>query len=163
MPVREMTELIKAQRGYEMNAKVITAADQMLRRHDAGALMRASGSPDAFCRWPALADTVVAARTIRAQAVIGPTDLSTWSETDQSGRLSDPAEAIGQEARVMLYAGRPILPGDLGPPALVDRNQLVSLAYQSWRADHSGRRPRAGARRRGRRDPGDEHWPRTAR
>ncbi|MFZ5749551.1 MAG: flagellar basal-body rod protein FlgG [Pseudomonadota bacterium] len=29
-PVREITELIEAQRGYEMNAKVITAADQML-------------------------------------------------------------------------------------------------------------------------------------
>lgn len=29
-PVRELTDLIKAQRGYEMNAKVITAADQML-------------------------------------------------------------------------------------------------------------------------------------
>ncbi len=29
-PVREITELIKAQRGYELNAKVISAADQML-------------------------------------------------------------------------------------------------------------------------------------
>lgn len=29
-PVRELTEMIKAQRGYEMNAKVITAADQMM-------------------------------------------------------------------------------------------------------------------------------------
>ena len=29
-PVRELTELIAAQRGYELNAKVITAADQML-------------------------------------------------------------------------------------------------------------------------------------
>ncbi|MFV0292520.1 MAG: flagellar basal-body rod protein FlgG [Paracoccus sp. (in: a-proteobacteria)] len=29
-PVRELTELIKAQRGYELNAKVITAVDQML-------------------------------------------------------------------------------------------------------------------------------------
>lgn len=28
--VRELTELIKAQRGYEMNSKVITAADEML-------------------------------------------------------------------------------------------------------------------------------------
>lgn len=28
--VRELTELIEAQRGYELNAKVITAADQML-------------------------------------------------------------------------------------------------------------------------------------
>lgn len=29
-PVSEVTELIKAQRGYELNSKVITAADQML-------------------------------------------------------------------------------------------------------------------------------------
>ena len=29
-PVREMTDLIKAQRGYELNSKVITAADQMM-------------------------------------------------------------------------------------------------------------------------------------
>jgi flagellar basal-body rod protein FlgG len=29
-PVREITELIEAQRGYELNAKVISAADQML-------------------------------------------------------------------------------------------------------------------------------------
>lgn len=29
-PVREITDLIKAQRGYELNSKVITAADQML-------------------------------------------------------------------------------------------------------------------------------------
>ncbi|TQS70375.1 flagellar basal-body rod protein FlgG [Rhodobacteraceae bacterium] len=29
-PVREITELIKAQRGYELNSKVITAADQIL-------------------------------------------------------------------------------------------------------------------------------------
>ena len=28
--VREITELIEAQRGYELNAKVISAADQML-------------------------------------------------------------------------------------------------------------------------------------
>ncbi len=38
--VREVTELIKAQRGYELNAKVITAADQMLSRDHAGAVMR---------------------------------------------------------------------------------------------------------------------------
>ena len=28
--MREISELIKAQRGYELNSKVITAADQML-------------------------------------------------------------------------------------------------------------------------------------
>ncbi|MEM9913302.1 MAG: flagellar hook-basal body complex protein, partial [Pseudomonadota bacterium] len=29
-PVREITDLIEAQRGYELNAKVITAVDQMM-------------------------------------------------------------------------------------------------------------------------------------
>jgi len=29
-PVREVTELIAAQRGYELNSKVISAVDQML-------------------------------------------------------------------------------------------------------------------------------------
>ncbi|MGR3541873.1 MAG: flagellar basal-body rod protein FlgG [Hasllibacter sp.] len=29
-PVREITELIEAQRGYELNSKIVTAADQML-------------------------------------------------------------------------------------------------------------------------------------
>ncbi len=29
-PVKEVTDLIEAQRGYELNSKVITAADQML-------------------------------------------------------------------------------------------------------------------------------------
>ena len=28
--MREVTDLIEAQRGYELNSKVITAADQML-------------------------------------------------------------------------------------------------------------------------------------
>ena len=29
-PVKEITDLIEAQRGYELNAKVISAADQIL-------------------------------------------------------------------------------------------------------------------------------------
>ncbi|KAJ57343.1 flagellar basal body P-ring biosynthesis protein FlgA [Actibacterium mucosum KCTC 23349] len=75
-----------------------------------------------------LADTLVAARTIRAQSVIMPEDLSLVGH-DVPGTLADPDAAIGMEARVMLYAGRPIRPGDLTPPALVDRNQIVTLWY----------------------------------
>jgi len=33
------------------------------------------------------------------------------------------------EARVALYAGRPIRQGDVGPPAVVDRNQIIPLVY----------------------------------
>lgn len=76
------------------------------------------------------ADTVVAARTIPAQSVIEATDLA-FSRTETPGAASDPAALIGQEARVSLYAGRPIRPGDVGPPAIVDRNQIVPLVYQA--------------------------------
>jgi flagella basal body P-ring formation protein FlgA len=39
--------------------------------------------------------------------------------------------AIGQEAQVTLYAGRPIRAEDIGPPAIIERNQIVPLAYGS--------------------------------
>lgn len=76
----------------------------------------------------AAADTVVAARTIRANALILPTDVAliTAKMPDGFDRQSD---VIGQEARVVLYAGRPILPGDIGPPALITRNQIVRIAF----------------------------------
>lgn len=79
---------------------------------------------------PALAESVVATRTIRALTVIGPEDL-TIVEAALPGALSDPALAVGQEARVAIYAGRPVRAQDLGAPALVDRNQLVSLIFLS--------------------------------
>lgn len=47
------------------------------------------------------------------------------------GAVTDPALAIGLEARITLYAGRPIAASDIGPPALVDRNQTVSLIFRS--------------------------------
>ncbi|WP_375262486.1 flagellar basal body P-ring formation chaperone FlgA [Palleronia sp.] len=77
---------------------------------------------------PALADIVVAARTIRANSIIGPADVSA-TPGDAGGFLADPAEAIGQESRVTLYAGRPVRPGDIGPPALIERNQIVTLHF----------------------------------
>lgn len=78
---------------------------------------------------PAPADTVVAARTLRAASLIGPGDV-TVTPGNTPGALSDPAEAVGLEARVALYAGRPIRRGDLGPPALVERNGIVRLVFR---------------------------------
>jgi flagella basal body P-ring formation protein FlgA len=79
---------------------------------------------------PAVAESVVATRTIPAQSVIGPEDL-TVVEAALHGALSDPLEAVGQETRVAIYAGKPVRHSDLGPPTLVERNQLVPLIYRS--------------------------------
>ena len=77
----------------------------------------------------ALADTVVAARTIPAQTLIAAEDLLL---RDQSipGAINDPQFVIGMEARVALYAGRPIRSGDIGFPAVVERNAIITLHYQ---------------------------------
>ncbi len=79
---------------------------------------------------PAAAETLVATRTIRAQAIIEPQDL-TFAAIATPGALDDPSEVVGMEARIVLYAGRPIRPGDIGPPAIVERNQIVALVFRN--------------------------------
>ncbi|KGM89970.1 flagella basal body P-ring formation protein FlgA [Roseovarius mucosus DSM 17069] len=76
---------------------------------------------------PALADLIIATRTIRPQEILGPSDLLLQEGADQSNVTLE--DLIGQEARVALYAGRPVRPGDVGPPAVVERNQVVPLIY----------------------------------
>lgn len=88
----------------------------------------------AFVLCVATADTVkagsvVAARTIRAQAVIAPDDVA-LADGDMPGAVADLREAVGLEARVAIYAGHPVRAGDLAPPALVERNQSVTLVFQ---------------------------------
>lgn len=79
---------------------------------------------------PAAAETVVAARTIQAQTIISEADLAMHPDKLPGGE-SDPALFVGMEARVALYAGRPVLVVDVGFPAIVDRNQLVALIYDA--------------------------------
>ncbi len=78
---------------------------------------------------PAAAEIVVAATTIRANSLIGPDDLKT-RPGDAAGIAADSDEVVGKEARTTIYAGRPVRLGDIGPPALVDRNQIVTLAFR---------------------------------
>lgn len=75
------------------------------------------------------ADTLVATRTIRAMSPIGPEDVAV-ADREVPGGLRTPDAAVGMEARVVLYAGRPIRSGDVGPPALIERNQIVALSYR---------------------------------
>lgn len=77
---------------------------------------------------PAMADSLIATRVIRAQTVLTESDLNI-ATAQISGALTQIHEAIGLEARVTLYPGRPIRAADIGPPALVDRNQTVTLLY----------------------------------
>lgn len=73
-------------------------------------------------------ETVIAAGTIRGATMIGPADVA-MIEGATPGALSDISQAIGMEARINLYPGRPIRAGDLRPPAVVERNEIVSLRY----------------------------------
>ncbi len=75
-----------------------------------------------------LGDTVVPTRTIRAQQVIAMSDVKLL-DIKAAGGFASLDEVAGLEARVTLYPGRVVRSGDVGPPAMVDRNQLVALIY----------------------------------
>ncbi|MEP3638570.1 MAG: flagellar basal body P-ring formation chaperone FlgA [Paracoccaceae bacterium] len=77
----------------------------------------------------AAADVVVPTRTIRPESIVSFSDvkLVDGQRQDAFDRLED---VVGQESRVALYVGRPILFSSVGPPALIDRNQIVSLRFE---------------------------------
>ncbi len=77
---------------------------------------------------PALSETLVATHTIRSRSILTAEDLTVVPDA-VPGALTHPLDAIGMEARVALYSGRPIRRGDLVAPALIERNQIVPLHY----------------------------------
>lgn len=77
---------------------------------------------------PPAGASVVARHLIRAQAIIAAEDLDTSAATVEGG-IATPEDAIGREAARTIYPGRPIRPADLRNPALVERNQKVTLTY----------------------------------
>ena len=83
-----------------------------------------------FLASPAAADIMVAARTIPAQTLLGPGDALP-AEGEMPGAATAMAEITGKESRVALYAGRPIRLADLGPPAIVERNEIIPLIYNA--------------------------------
>lgn len=76
----------------------------------------------------ASAQTITPTHTIRAQTIIAADDIQVL-DREIPGTHTSIENVIGQEARVALYAGRPIRLGEIGPPALVERNQIVTLIY----------------------------------
>ena len=79
---------------------------------------------------PALADSLVATRVIRAQEIVAA-DAVTLVAAEIPGAMTDATLAIGLEARVAIYPGRPILAANIGPAAVIERNQIVSLSYRA--------------------------------
>ena len=78
--------------------------------------------------WPVQAETLTTVRAVRPLTVVAADDLALL-DREISGAISSPDEVIGMEARVTLYPGRPIRRGDVGPPALIERNQNVVLIF----------------------------------
>lgn len=79
---------------------------------------------------PAVADSLIATHTIRAQTILSAEDF-TLVDADIPGAVTDPAMVIGMEAKVTIYAGRPLMTDGVGAAALVERNQTVSLVFHS--------------------------------
>lgn len=82
-----------------------------------------------LCVSSAVAETLIAARTIRSQTILSAADLEI-SDHDTIGALTSVSDALGLETRVVLYAGRPIKDSDIGRVAIVERNQIVTLVFR---------------------------------
>ncbi len=78
----------------------------------------------------AMAEILVPVRNIRPKEIIAPSDLMV-KKVDVPGAMSAIDSLVGQEARVALYVGRPIRLGDVGPPAIIERNDLVTLIFRN--------------------------------
>ena len=76
---------------------------------------------------PALAGDLVANRTLRAGTVLVPGDLAIRGDGD----VGQMEAMIGQEVRRAVYAGHVVVPGDVGPPTLVHRNDIVTMTFRS--------------------------------
>lgn len=83
---------------------------------------------------PALEDmvpeglSVTVVRTVRSQSVIEADDLEVTPGATPGG-IDSVEQAVGMEAKVALYPGRPILANQIGMPALVERNAMVKISY----------------------------------
>lgn len=74
------------------------------------------------------AEIVVPTHTIRAQTLLTREDL-TLKTGEMVGVFSKLEDVLGMEARVALYPGRPLRIGDVGPAAIIERNEIIVLEY----------------------------------
>ncbi len=77
---------------------------------------------------PAASDTILAARTIRSHSILSASDVIV-EKNKLIGPISKLSDVVGLEAKFVLYEGRPISANDIGPAAIIERNQIVALVY----------------------------------
>lgn len=76
------------------------------------------------------AASLIAAHAIPARSIISPEDVQ-LSARATPGALTAVDDAVGLEARVTIYSGRPVRAADLAPPALIERNEVVRLRFST--------------------------------
>jgi flagella basal body P-ring formation protein FlgA len=109
------------------NAGLDWANPTGLRRIMVGAAAAGPGAPSAR-REPVLTYS----RNIAAGEIVTAADL-VWSDqaVAAQGSVGDPERAIGLEARQPLRAGAPVQPRDLSAPTVVERNDIIAVAFES--------------------------------
>ena len=83
-----------------------------------------------FTASPAFADHIAANSVIRPKQIISVNDLQVL-EGDVASAYQEVSDLIGKEAKLLIARGRPILQGYVSEPALVERNDLVEIVYQT--------------------------------
>ncbi len=78
---------------------------------------------------PAMSETLVATRVVRPTDVITASDFAV-AEIGTVGALASDADIIGLEARTTMYPGRPIMPDHVGPAAIIERNQPITIIFR---------------------------------
>lgn len=81
----------------------------------------------------ARAQGVVALRTIPPGTILHTADLGPAG--NDAAALAERDAMVGLETRRAIYAGRRVVPDDLGPPTLVRRNDLVAMRFLSGRLE----------------------------
>ena len=72
---------------------------------------------------------VVTTRALRARSVIGPGDV-TLAPRAVPGALDSLDDVVGMEASGWLQAGAALMPEQIAPAAVIERNQLVTLVFR---------------------------------
>ncbi|MEP3347203.1 MAG: flagellar basal body P-ring formation chaperone FlgA [Litoreibacter sp.] len=76
------------------------------------------------------AQSVVPTQTLKPGQLVTARDVRVVEDV-QTGAFTDVSKVIGLEVQRVLYRGRPFQVGDIGAPALVERNEIVTLIYQT--------------------------------